>query len=167
MKFPEKYAALRAELSRDELLFGKIAIPELFTAASAKFHREIADLLIVRKLKKLLFIAPRGHAKSSIVACVHVLFHILFDKGPKFVILVSKTQGHSKKLLRTIRNVLDYGMKFRKIFGYWGQFSMTKDSESEIILRDGTSIVALGTGQQLVGLKHIHQRPTLIILDDS
>ena len=53
MKFPKKYAALRAELSRDELLFGKIAVPELFTAAAARFHREIADLLIVRKLKKL------------------------------------------------------------------------------------------------------------------
>ncbi len=153
-------------LSKDILLFGKVAIPELFTVASAKFHREIADLLIIRSIKKLLFIAPRGHAKSSIVGCIFVLFHLLFDKGPKFIILVSKTQGHAIRLLHTISNVLNYGRKFAAIFGYWGKFSMARDAVDELILKDGTSIVALGTGQQLVGLKHIHQRPTLIVLDD-
>ena len=166
MNLRESVLRVRRRLSKDLLLLGKVAIPEMFTAPPAKFHREIADLLIDRSLKKLLFIAPRGHAKSSLVACVFVLFHILFDKGPKFIILVSKTQGHSKKLLRTIKDVLNFGVKFRKIFGYWGRFSMIKDSESEIILKDGTALVALGTGQQLIGLKHIHQRPTLIVLDD-
>ena len=145
---------------------GKIAIPEMFTEVSAAFHREIADLLIVRTIKKLLFIAPRGHSKSSIVGCLFVLFHVLFDKGPKFIILVSKTQGHAIRLLRTISNVLNYGRKFMAIFGYWGKLSMVKDTEAELILKDGTCLVALGTGQQLVGLKHIHQRPTLIVLDD-
>ncbi len=157
---------IRQRLSADILLFGKYTIRELFTVASAKFHREIADLLIIRSIKKLLFIAPRGHAKSSIIGCIFVLFHILFDKGPKFIILVSKTQGHAIRLLHTISNVLNFGRKFTKIFGYWGKLSMTRDAVDELILKDGTSIIALGTGQQLVGLKHVHQRPTLIILDD-
>ncbi len=158
--------AIRRRLRADILLFGKYAIPEMFTVASAKFHREVADLLIITTIKKLLFIAPRGHSKSSIIGCIFVLFHIMFHKGPKFIVLVSKTQGHAKRLLGTICNVLNYGRRFQRIFGYWGKLSMVRDREDEVILKDGTCIVALGTGQQLVGLKHIHQRPTLIVLDD-
>ena len=159
-------ASVKRELAKDELLFGAMAIPEMFTEPSAKFHREVADLLIDPEIKKLLIMAPRKHAKSSLVACVHALHHIMFDEGPKVVVLVSKTQGHAKRLLGTIKDVLDHGTAFRKIFGYWGRFSASEWSTSQIILKDGTLVIALGTGQMVVGLKQVHQRPTLIILDD-
>jgi len=90
----------------------------------------------------------------------------MYDEGPKFIVLVSKTQGHAKLLLGTIKDVLDRGRKFRKIFGYWGRYSARQWTESVVILKDGTMIIALGTGQMIIGLKHIHQRPTLEILDD-
>ncbi len=157
---------IRQRLSVDMLLFGKYTIPEMFTEPSADFHREVADLLIDPEIKKLLIMAPRKHAKSSLVACVHALHHIMFFKGPKVVVLVSKTQGHAKRLLGTIKDVLDHGTMFRKIFGYWGRYSASEWSSSQIILKDGTLVIALGTGQMVVGLKQVHQRPTLILLDD-
>lgn len=166
MNHPEGIPSVRLQLAHDELLFGKVAIPEMFTEPSAHFHRDVANLLIDREIKKLLIVAPRKHAKSSLVGCVHVLHHIMFDEGPKFIVLVSKTQGHAKLLLGTIKDVLDRGRKFRKIFGYWGRFSARQWAESVVILKDGTMIMALGTGQMIIGLKHIHQRPTLEILDD-
>ena len=166
MNNSEGIPSVRLQLANDELLFGKVAIPEMFTEPSAEFHREVADHLIDHEIRKLLIQAPRKHAKSSLVGCVHVLHHIMYDEGPKFVVLVSKTQGHAKLLLGTIKDVLEKGRKFRKIFGYWGRFSARQWTESVVILKDGTMIMALGTGQMIIGLKHIHQRPTLEILDD-
>ena len=71
-----------------------------------------------------------------------------------------------RKLLGTIKDVLDYSQNFRQLFGYWGMNSARSWSKSEIELKDGTMIVCKGTGQQLRGIKHGNQRPTLIILDD-
>ncbi len=163
---PQGRSSIKAQLANDELLFGKVAIPEMFTEPSADFHREVADLLIDPELKKLLIVAPRKHAKSSLVGCVHALHHIMYDKGPKVVVLVSRTLPHAKRLLGTIKDVLDYAPEFRRIFGYWGRFSAREWSTSQIVLKDGTLVIALGTGQMVVGLKQVHQRPTLIILDD-
>ena len=63
----------------------------MFSSESPKFHYEIAELLQDFSNNKLNIIAPRGHAKSSLVACVFPIWHILTEKGSKFVVLSSKT----------------------------------------------------------------------------
>lgn len=156
----------RAHLRGKLLLFGKICLPQMFSYRSPEFHQEIAEAFLDYSIRKQCYIAPRGHAKSSLVAGVGVLYHILFDPGPKVIVLVSKTEGHAIRLLQTIKDALNYSLTLRYLFGYWGQFSAQKWAEREVILKDGTFIVCRGTGQQVVGLKYINQRPTLIVLDD-
>ena len=153
-------------LSEDVLKFGKICMPNMFTAPSPAFHYEIAEKYLDKKTKRINIIAPRGHAKSSIGACVMPLHHIMFDEGPKFVVLSSKTQGHAIDLLQTIKDVLDYSMEFRSIFGYWGQHSAKGWTKDRVVLKDNTIILCKGTGQQVRGLKHGNQRPTFFVLDD-
>tara|TARA_R110000824_G_scaffold215674_3_gene402244 strand:- start:220 stop:1671 length:1452 start_codon:yes stop_codon:yes gene_type:complete len=148
------------------ILFGKVAIPNMFSSDSPDFHYDMATHLMDKELKQINIIAPRGHAKSSIVGGVFPLWHAMFDKGPKLIVLISRTQDHAVKLLGTIKDVLDYSQNFRQLFGYWGMNSARTWSKSEIELKDGTMIVCKGTGQQLRGIKHGNQRPTLIILDD-
>ena len=148
------------------ILFGKVVIPNMFSSESPDFHYDMADHLMNKDLKQVNIIAPRGHAKSSIVGGVFPLWHVMFDKGPKLIVLISRTQDHAVKLLGTIKDVLDYSQNFRQLFGYWGMNSARSWSKSEIELKDGTMIVCKGTGQQLRGIKHGNQRPTLIILDD-
>ena len=148
------------------ILFGKIIMPGMFTAPSPDFHYKIAKVLSNKHEKQINIIAPRGHAKSSIVGGVFPMHHIMFDDGVKLIILVSRTQDHAIKLLGTIKDVFDYSETFRAIFGYWGQHSARAWAKTEIELKDGTMIVCKGTGQQLRGIKHGNQRPTLIILDD-
>lgn len=150
----------------DMLLFGKICLPNMFTLPTPNFHREIAAALHDKTNVKMNFIAPRGHAKSSLVAGVAVLHHIFFDEGPKVILLISKTEGHANRLLQTIKNALDYSMPMRYLFGYYGEHSAKKWTTNEVVLKDGTYIVTRGTGQQVVGLKYNDQRPTLVILDD-
>ena len=138
----------------------------MFSSSSPEFHYEIAELLEDISINKLNIIAPRGHAKSSLVACVFPIWHILTQKGTKFVVLSSKTEGHAVRLLQTIKNALEYSMELRSVYGYWGQHTSRTWSRTEIILKDDTMIMCRGTGQQVVGLKHGNQRPTLVVLDD-
>ena len=148
------------------ILFGKVAMPNMFSAESPDFHYTIAKELQNDKVKQINIIAPRGHAKSSIVGGVFPLYHIMFGKGPKLIVLVSRTQDHATKLLGTIKDVLDYSETFRGMFGYWGINSARTWAKTEIELKDGSMIICKGTGQQLRGIKHGNQRPTLIIVDD-
>lgn len=139
----------------------------MFTVKSPPFHKELAAHFHDASCNRLNIIAPRGHAKSSLAGCLWVLHHIFFTDGSgKFVVLVSKTEGHAVRLLQTIKDALSYNTSLRSFVGYWGEFSSKNWKNNEIVLKDGTMIMARGTGQQVVGLKHGNQRPTLIILDD-
>ncbi len=148
------------------ILFGKVSMPNMFSVPSPEFHYQIAETLRNKENKQVNIIAPRGHAKSSIVGGVFPLYHIMFDKGPKLIVLVSRTQDHAVKLLGTIKDVLDYSATFRQMFGYWGMNSAKSWAKTEVTLKDGSMIICKGTGQQLRGIKHGNQRPTLIIVDD-
>jgi len=141
-------------------------MPQMFSKPSPKFHYEIADSLMNRSVKQLNIIAPRGHAKSSVVGGIYPIFHLMYDESPKVIILVSRTQGHAVELLRTIKDVFDYSDHFRSVFGYWGMHSASEWSKSQIKLKDGSVIICKGTGQQIRGIKVGTQRPTCIIVDD-
>jgi phage terminase large subunit-like protein len=154
------------KLEKNMILFGKVCMPNMFSAKSPSFHYEISDTLMDESEKQVNIIAPRGHAKSSIVGGVFPLWHIMFGKGKKLIVLVSRTQDHAVKLLGTIKDVLDYSPQFREIFGYWGINSARIWAKAEISLKDGSMIICKGTGQQLRGIKVGNQRPTMIILDD-
>ncbi len=148
------------------VLFGKICMSNMFAVNSPKFHYEIAEQLLNPDKKQINIVAPRGHAKSSIVGGIFPLHHLMYGEGQKLVVLVSRTQDHAVKLLGLLKDTMDYSEAFRSIFGYWGQHSARSWSKSEIELKDGSMVICKGTGQQLRGIKVGNQRPTLIIVDD-
>lgn len=167
----KKMAVLR-RMAGDLLFFGRVVVREMFTVRSADFHTELADALIDTKIRKLAVQAPRAHAKSSIAACLLPLWHLIFHRGPVYIILVSKTEGHAIMLLQTIKDVLEYSRHFRALFGYWGKYTSRAWQEAVVKLTDPRDprrsciIQCRGASQQVRGLKHIHQRPTLVIYDD-
>ena len=55
------------KLRDNMILFGKIVMPNMFTAPSPDFHYQVAKVLSNKHEKQVNIIAPRGHAKSSIV----------------------------------------------------------------------------------------------------
>lgn len=138
----------------------------MYTVTSPPFHAEVSTLLLNPAIRFLNLIAPRGTAKSSLVAAVYVLYHVMFDEGKKVIVIASKTQAQAVLLLQTIKDILDYSEQFRVVFGYWGKQSAIKWSNHQIVLKDKTFITCLGTGQQVRGIKYGNQRPTLIVVDD-
>jgi phage terminase large subunit-like protein len=160
------HEAILKKFEKDPLLFGKMCLPTMFTVPSPPFHRKLVNAMMDPANNKLNVIAPRGHAKSSVVACLYVLYYIFFEDQPKVIVLCSKTVGHAIRLLQTIKNALNYSTHLQTFFGYWGEHSAIKWRDDEVVLKDNTLIVCRGTGQMVIGLKHGDQRPTLFILDD-
>ena len=99
------------------IMFGKVIMPNMFSVPSPDFHYKIADALLEEDNKQINIIAPRGHAKSSIVGGVYPLYHIMNHSGAKLIVLVSRTQDHAIKLLGTIKDTIEYSTAFRQIYG--------------------------------------------------
>lgn len=114
-------------MQQDMLLFGRMVMPNMFSENSPPFHYEITKYLQDDDIKQLNVIAPRGHAKSSVVAGVYPLFHLMFDQGVKVIVLVSRTQQHAVKLLGTIKDVLDYSQEFRYFLDIGGKLCKKMD----------------------------------------
>jgi len=150
----------------DMMLFGKVCIPNMFSAKSPDFHYDLASHINNYENKQINIIAPRGHAKSSIVGGILPMHHLMFGEGKKLIVLCSRTQDHAVKLLGLIKDTLDYSESMRQLFGYWGSHSAKSWAKAEIELKDGSMVLCKGTGQQLRGIKIGNQRPTLIIVDD-
>ena len=149
-------------------------------------HREIERHLLNYDLKMLNLVAPRGTAKSTLVAVCFALWHCFLErthrrqKGlftsnrQKFVLIVSKTDRSAGQRMGAIKAILGdktpggevYSKPFRAIFGNWGYQTARKWQETEIILKDGTVIKSTSMGSQIHGLNVLGVRPTLIILDD-
>ena len=159
-------ALIKAKLKSNMILFGKTVMPNMFSSASPQFHFKIASILQDLEEKQINIIAPRGHAKSSLVGGIFPLYHLMFDEGPKLIMLISRTQDHAIKLLGTIKDTLDFSPNFRSLFGYWGMNSARSWAKAEVELKDGSVLMCKGTGQQLRGIKVGNQRPTLIVVDD-
>ena len=154
------------KLKDDMMLFGKVCIPNMFSAKSPDFHYDLTKHITNHNNKQINIIAPRGHAKSSIVGGILPMHHLFFGEGKKLIVLCSRTQDHAVKLLGLIKDTLDYSDSLRQLFGYWGSHSAKSWAKTEIELKDGSMVLCKGTGQQLRGIKIGNQRPTLIIVDD-
>ena len=105
---------------------------------------------------------------SSIVALFAVLHHLFYftKTRQKFIVLCSRTEGHSIRLLQTIKDTLEYSQPLRAIFGYHGRYNARQWKETSVELDTGDLILTRGMGQMVIGMKHLNQRPTMIILDD-
>jgi len=141
---------------------------------SPQFHREIFDeLLHLKQGDKMAVVAPRGHAKTTLVSFIYPLHQMLFGEE-RFILLVSESETQSKYLLEAIGNEIEYNKKLHEYFGNrmgetWGK------EEKEVITgfdehgkpTGMCKILIRGTGQKVRGLKYGPYRPTLTIVDDG
>lgn len=157
---------IKKKLSKDVVAFGRVCFPSMFTVPSAAFHHELGEILLKDGVNRLNVIAPRGHAKSSLVAGVYVVHHLMFSPPPRVVVLISKTENHAVRLLQTVVNMFEHSTSFKQLFGYYGRETSKVWKYNQIVLHNNDAIFSIGTGQQVHGMKYLNQRPTLSIVDD-
>lgn len=126
------------------------------------FHREMMGMMQkmaqqIPELPRVLFIAPRGFAKSHLCSRFFPLWLALFEKK-KDIFLVSSTIALAKENLRMIRHELEGNEKITHDFGLQ---QSDKWTEEMLILNSGVVIRAKGRGFQIRGF-----RPDVIVCDD-
>jgi predicted phage terminase large subunit-like protein len=168
---------LSTELSRHRRKLGSQsprAFAEIYMkgnchAPYSGMHKEIFTLLLqMTKQRKgrLAIAAPRGHAKSTIVSLVYVLWCVLYSKE-KLVLIASNTITQAMALLKDIKDQLK---KNPLIVSDFPEVCCAKKPkpwrDSRIQLPNGTMIRVYGVGQNPRGIKNDKDRPGLIIADD-
>ena len=105
---------------------------------------------------------------STLVSLVYPLWRVAFKKPNEdlFIIIVSEAQGQSINFLNRIKYHLEKSQAFKMLFGDFGPSTAKRWTQNDIILANGSRIVALGTGQRIRGAIEGDTRPNVIILDD-
>ena len=170
MDYEEKYEQLQAlkKLRNNMALFGKHCFPTALKKATPPFHNEVYANLSDDDKRRVLIAAPRGTAKSTVTTLIFPLWKAAFKSTTDelFIVIVSESQAQSINFLSRIKYHLTHSEKFRQIFGDLGPNTAKRWTHTDIVLANGTRMIAVGTGQRVRGFIEGDTRPNLIIVDD-
>ena len=166
----EKYAQLEAlkKLRNNMALFGKHCFPTALRKSTPPFHKEVYANLADDEKKRVLIAAPRGTAKSTVTTLIYPLWRVAFKKSDEdlFIVIISESQAQSINFLSRIKYHLTHSDRFKEVFGDMGPNTARRWTHTDIVLANGTRIIAVGTGQRVRGFIEGDTRPNLIIVDD-
>ena len=161
--------AINAEKNRKEaeaiMLFGQTYFKDHFPNKHPELHTDMLALMVSdHKLKDLA--VPRGHAKSTIIGFLLVLYRVCFMKR-KFIVIVSDSEDKAKAFVMRIRSELEYNKGLIRDFSPEGKNMKSSDwAKTDFITSTGIRILAKGAGQSIRGELHLDSRPDMIVLDD-
>ncbi len=158
--YEERYAQQQAlkKLYNNMALFGRYCFPTALRKEIPPFHFDIYKSLSDNEQRRVAIAAPRGTAKSTTTSLIYPLWKAAFKRSDEdlFIVIISesKTQylGHSET--------------FKELFGDMGPETAKRWTNNDVILANGTRIIAVGTGQRVRGFIEGDTRPNLIIVDD-
>ena len=132
-------------------------------------HEEMFGLLsgmTINRKARLAIAAPRGHAKSTIVSLVYMLWCALYLKE-RLILIASNTQEQAVTLLKDIKHQLKNNPFIVSDFPEVCSAKKPKPwRDNRIQLPNGAMIRVYGAGQNPRGIKNDKDRPGLIIADD-
>ena len=149
--------------------FAEIYMTNNCNQSFSRMHEEMFGLLsgmTKNRKARLAIAAPRGHAKSTIVSLVYVLWCVLYLKE-RLILIACNTQEQAVTLLKDIKHQLKNNplidLDFPEICR--GK-KPTPWRDNKIQLPNGAMICVYSVGQNPRGIKHDKDRPGLIIADD-
>ena len=163
----EQYQVLK-KLKNNLGVFGKTTMPTAFKKDTPPFHSDIYRYLGDPEKKRVLIAAPRGTAKSTVSTLVYPLWRAAFktEADEIFIVIISESQAQSINFLSRIKYHLTNSHRFKQLFGDMGPNTAKRWTTTDVVLANGTRIVAVGTGQRVRGFLEGDTRPTDIIVDD-
>ena len=170
MDYEERYAQLEAlkKLRNNMALFGKHCFPTALRKSTPPFHTEVYANLADDEKRRVLIAAPRGTAKSTVTTLIYPLWKVAFKRSDEdlFIVIISESQAQSINFLSRIKYHLTHSQNFKEVFGDMGPNTAKRWTHTDIVLNNGTRIIAVGTGQRVRGFIEGDTRPNLIIVDD-
>ena len=170
MDYEAKHEELRAlqKLRNNMALFGRYCFPTALRKQTPPFHHEVYSALADDDERRVLIAAPRGTAKSTVTTLIYPLWRLAFKRSDEdlFIVIISESQAQSINFLSRIKYHLTHSENFRKTFGDMGPNTATRWTHTDVVLANGTRIIAVGTGQRVRGFIEGDTRPNLIVVDD-
>jgi predicted phage terminase large subunit-like protein len=151
----------------DLLAWGGKYLPNHFTRPPSDMHRWLAEQLEGMRAArgtKLNVLGPRGGAKSTIGTLAYPLRSAVECREP-YIWIVSDTKHQAAAHLENIKTELVDNPRLAADFPQAAGQGPVWRSNS-IVLQNGVTIEAFGTGQRIRGRRRGAHRPTLIICDD-
>ena len=150
-------------------VFAKFMMREYTNAPFGKHHEPIFNAIPRgAQGKRINILAPRGSAKSTIMAIIYPLHSLFFkwayeklDMEPyRFIVIVSKSVPMAQLRVADIKRKIEIHSLFQHLKGSetW--------SEQRLITSNDITIVPKGRGSQIRGSLFGAARPDLIISDD-
>ena len=125
---------------------------------------ESLDRMTADRGSKLNVLGPRGGAKSTLATLAYPLREALLGREP-YIWLISDTAHQAAAHLENIKlELLDNPIIARAFPRAAGRGPVWR--ASKIVLRNGVTIEAFGTGQRIRGRRARANRPTLLVCDD-
>lgn len=147
--------------------WGTKYVPHFFFRKGCVFHDEIGETIqgmTVNRGQKVLVLAPRGNAKSTICSMVAPLKFIC-EGTEKYILLISDTGDQARAYLKTIAQELEGNDLLQKKYPLACTPGTTWNKD-RIETKNGVCVEAIGKGASVRGRKFNQYRPTLVILDD-
>ena len=170
MDYEEQYEQKKVyeKLYKNMALFGRICFPTALRKEIPPFHHDIYKNLANPDVSRAAIAAPRGTAKSTTTSLIYPLWKAAFKRSDEdlFIVIISESQAQSINFLSRIKFHLNHSEKYRELFGELGATTSKRWTNTDIVLGNGTRIVAVGTGQRVRGFIEGDTRPNLIIVDD-
>jgi len=170
MDYEAQHEELRAlqKLRNNMALFGRYCFPTALRKHTPPFHHEVYSALADDDEKRVLIAAPRGTAKSTVTTLIYPLWRLAFKRSDEdmFMVIISESQAQSINFLSRIKYHLTHSQNFKNTFGDMGPNTAQRWTHTDVVLANGTRIIAVGTGQRVRGFIEGDTRPNLIIVDD-
>jgi predicted phage terminase large subunit-like protein len=164
------------ELSQDEKLrlvceasivaFAEICCKSALTRQIPDIHKELYSVLMDEEITRFAAAIPRGMAKSTIISYIFPMWLVLNARTPKLVAIISESAQQAKNFLYRIKEALSTNKYIIDIYGDIGENTAKRWREEDVILSNGSRIIALGTRQKIRGVIQGDTRISVIILDD-
>lgn len=148
-------------------LFALLYFPHYCQSPFNQFHLEMLKTWRYgERASKRLRGAPRGYAKSTLVALIKPIHDVCYGLE-SYIVILSNTKPQAVGKLKDIRRELlentylvdDYGISFPS--------KKPGESQFEVFCQDGSTMFsAFGSGAEIRGIRFGHKRPTKIICDD-
>lgn len=157
----EQHAHLFKRLYEDRLLAHRILFDHRHTSRTQAFHEAMIRDWHNIAVPRLLMMAFRGSAKSTIAE--EALILLAGFREFKNGLLIGETYDRACERLHTIRHEIETNEKLQEVFGpligpTW--------SDGEIVTSAGVRLLAIGRGQALRGTKFEDMRPDAVFCDD-
>lgn len=147
-------------------MFARTYFGHYFKYPFAPFHEEIFGHTENPKLKYLVALAFRESGKSTILSLSLPIWSIVGALQKKCILIIGQTQKQARQYLTNIKYELAQNPLLVADLGPFEEQDEEWNSGAIVIKQYGAKIIALSREQSIRGLRHMQNRPDLIICDD-